>query len=435
MNNGFKDSLIIGLVIFATFFGAGNLIFPPALGLQSGNNWFQAVLGLMLSGILLPILGIIVVSYVGGSVEKLTKPIGKNFHKFFLLVLMLFLSLVAIPRTGAVATEMGVQVIAPRVSSVISILTFFTLTYYFANDKSNVINKIGKILTPMLVGILLCIVVKGIITPVAVPAKTALENSFSNALLGAYQTGDLLASFMIAGIFISDIINKGYTSDKERNRMTVRAGTIGFLCLLVIYGGLLYLGAMGNRIFPQGMDRTALLISLVDIILGRVGVVGLAISVFLACMTTSIGLSSSVANYFNELTNGKISYKVCVVMICSLGMLIALLGVEKIVTITNPVFIVLYPISIVILILGLFHKYIPNNGSYKGAVFLTLITSIIEALLSIGVKSTLLSQFIFILPLSSQGFAWVLPSIIGFIGGTLIFKGLPEKKGIYMKFK
>ncbi|RBP44946.1 LIVCS family branched-chain amino acid:cation transporter [Garciella nitratireducens] len=417
-----KDSLTIGFALFATFFGAGNLIFPPALGLQSGNSWFSAILGLLLSGILIPVVGIIVISYTGGSTRKLTKPIGENFYKWFILAITLFLTFVAIPRTGAVATEMGIQAIFPKVPRVISIIAFFIITYYFANDKSNVVDKIGNILTPILLIILLLIVFKGILTPIATPIKTPLKNSFATAFIGGYQTGDLLASFMIASIFLSDIARRGYISDKERNKVTINAGIIAILGLLIVYGGLLYIGATGSSLFSAETERVELLLGLVDKILGRIGIVGLAISVTLACLTTSIGLTSSVSDYFNELFDNKISYETLVKIICIFGIFIGLLGVEKIVAVTNPVFIVLYPVSIVILLLGLFHKFIPNQGSYKGAVFATLIISIIEALSSIGVKSTLFDNIIFLIPFSKQGFGWILPAIIGFIGGTFMFK-------------
>lgn len=422
VKKSWKDSLTIGLALFASFFGAGNLIFPPALGLESGDNWFLAVLGLLLSGILLPLLGIIVVSYAGGSVKVLTKPIGKNFWKWFMLAITLFLSLVAIPRTAAVATETGVEAIFPKVPTIVSVILFFLITYYFANDKSSVIDKIGNVLTPILLIILLVIIFKGMILPIDTPVKTTLKSPFTNAFIGGYQTADLLASFMFAGIFLSDIVHKGYISDKERNKITVNAGVIALLGLLIIYGGLLYIGATGSRVFPQGIERVELLLGLVDRILGRMGVVGLAIAVLLACLTTSIGLVSSVADYFNELSNSKISYKTLIGIVCILGTLISLLGVEKIISMTNPIFIILYPISIVILLLGLFHKYIPNHGSYKGVVFFTLIMSAIEALLSIGVKSTLLESVVSMMPFSSQGFGWVLPAIVGFIGGTLLYR-------------
>ncbi len=178
------------------------------------------------------------------------------------------------------------------------LLYFFILTYYFVNDKNNVINKIGGLLTPALVVILAFIIVKGVLNPIATPVETGISNSFTNALLGGYQTGDLLVSYMVASIFITDIVNKGYKTEKERNKMIAMAGVVAFICLSIIYSGLLYLGATGSSIFPQDIDRAELLLSTVRPILGSSGLYGLGIVVSLACLTTSIGLTTSVAQFF-----------------------------------------------------------------------------------------------------------------------------------------
>ncbi len=419
MNKTLKDSIIVGLALFATFFGAGNLIFPPFLGLQSGTEWFKGIVGFIASGVIMPVVAIYIISHAGGTVDALTKKIHPKFSQLILLGLMIFSTLIAIPRTAAVTHELGIQALFPEFPIVPVIIVFFILTYYFVNDKNNVINKIGGLLTPALVVILVFIIVKGVLNPITAPVETGISNSFTNALLGGYQTGDLLVSYMVASIFITDIVNKGYKTEKERNKMIAMAGVVAFICLSIIYSGLLYLGATGSSIFPQDIDRAELLLSTVRPILGSSGLYGLGIVVSLACLTTSIGLTTSVAQFFNEASNGKIKYSVAAGVVCIIGAFIALMGVDKIVVISTPIYLSIYPICIVVILVGLFYKYIPNTESYRGAVLMTGIVSLSEALISVA-NVPFLENIISSIPLNDLGFAWLIPSIIGFIAGGII---------------
>lgn len=419
MKKPIKDSIIIGLALFATFFGAGNLIFPPLLGLQSGTDWFTGSIGFVISGVAFPILAVYVISYAGGSVDQLTRKLHPNFSKWILLIIMLFSTFIAIPRTGAVTHELGFQALFPSVPVAPIVIIFFALTYYFVNDKNHVIDKIGTILTPALVIILIAIIINGLITPVGEAVDTDIANSFVNAFLGGYQTGDLFVSYMVAGVFITHIVGKGYRSETERNKMTGLAGIIAFFFLVVIYSGLLYLGASGSGIYPQNMDRSELLLAVVENILGKGGLYGLGIVVALACLTTAIGLTTAVAQFFDKLTNGKLSYKVAAAIVCVFGIVIALLGVDQIVFISTPIFLGIYPTCIVVMVVGLFHKHLPNADSFQGAVLLTVIISLCEALAA-AVNIPFLSRLLGMIPLNGYGFAWLLPAIIGFIGGGII---------------
>lgn len=427
MNKTLRDSIIVGLALFATFFGAGNLIFPPFLGLQSGAEWFKGVVGFIASGVIMPVVAIYIISHAGGTVDSLTKKIHPKFSQLILLGLMIFSTLIAIPRTAAVTHELGIQALFPEFPIIPVIIVFFILTYYFVNDKNNVINKIGGLLTPALVVILVFIIIKGVLNPIAEPVETGISNAFTNALLGGYQTGDLLVSYMVASIFITDIINKGYKAEKQRNGMIAAAGVVAFICLSIIYAGLLYLGATGSSIYPQDIDRAELLLSTVRPILGSSGLYGLGIVVTLACLTTSIGLTTSVAQFFNEASKGKIKYSAAAGIVCIIGVFIALIGVDKIVVISTPIYLSIYPICIVVILVGLFYRYIPNTESYRGAVLMTGIISLSEALMSIT-EVPFLENLIGFIPLSDMGFAWLIPSIIGFVGGTII--GLLNKQRV-----
>ena len=222
--------------------------------------------------------------------------------------------------------------------------------------------------------------------------------------------------------FFASIAGKGYTESADLRKITLNGTVIAGIGLLVVYGGLLYLGATGSGLFPKDIDSTALLIALVDKLLGTYGTIALAVCVALACLTTAIGLTAASADFLSNLTNNKISYRNFVVIICLAGVGVASLGVEKIINYALPLFIGIYPVSIVLVFLGVFRKWIPNAGAYKGAVVVTFIISIIETLAMTGVKLGPVNEFIAFIPFSSIGFSWLLPSVLGFMTGAVIYK-------------
>lgn len=419
----FRDIMITGFALFAVFFGAGNIIFPPSIGLVSGASWGPALIGLTLTGVLLPVLGIIAVSKAGGTFAELSKPVSSWFYIIFNLAVMILVGMFAnIPRTAAVAYELGIQPLFPNMPSFPVIFIYFLVAYYLTIDKSSVLDKVGKFLTPAMLVILLVIVVKGFISPIGLPVNTGMENTFSNAFINAYQTGDVLTGLLCGGIFIESVIAKGYKKKEETNRVIKGAAIVAFIGLFVVYGGLLFIGAGASEVFPQNMDKAVLLSTVVKSLLGNVGTAMLSVSVILATLTTCIGLTTSLGDFVSELTKGKISYKVCVTATYVVGIIIGSFGVEKIIGYTAPIFTAIYPVAIILVFFGLFNKYIPNNGSYKGAVIFTLFISMSEAITMCGLKIDAISAAISKLPLAGQGFAWILPAVIGFIVGTVIYK-------------
>ena len=178
-----RDTFYIGLALFASYFGAGNLIFPGALGLVSGNQWTLGAVGLMVSAVLMPIVALYVISRAG-SVEALTENIHPEFSRYLLLLIMLFAGHISVPRTGAVAYELGVQALFPKVPMAVFALFYFGIALYFALDLSAMIDKVARYLTPALVVILFIIVIKGVLIPInAVPVNPQVDNVLLNLSL------------------------------------------------------------------------------------------------------------------------------------------------------------------------------------------------------------------------------------------------------------
>ncbi|MFK2827039.1 branched-chain amino acid transport system II carrier protein [Bacillus sp. B190/17] len=427
MNKTIQHSFIVGFALFALYFGAGNLIFPPSIGNASGTNWIPALAGFAVTGIVLPLLAVIAILNAGGKFEDLTRPISPWFYKVFNLLLMVGIGMfVTIPRMAATTHELGIHTLFPHVPSTITIIIFFAISFYFAMDQSNVIDKIGKILTPLLVVILLFIVGKGIFDPIGTPVATDLKTPFSNAFISAYQTGDVITGILCAPIFIAAIAAYGYKGAAAR-KMAISGTLIAGIGLLIVYGGLLYIGASGSSVFPKDIGDTALVSEVVSMLLGNFGTIALSIAIALACLTSTIGVIAVIADFLNKLTNNKVSYRAWALVICIVGVFIGSMGVEKIVDYAMPIFLALYPVAIVLVFLGVFRKYVPNAGSYRGAILLTFIVSVCETLgsvLNVGFLSSVAS----VLPLSSNGFSWLVPAIVGFIVGTIIDKAVGQKQ-------
>ena len=152
------DVVVVGVALFAMFFGAGNLIFPPFMGLLAGTSWSWALLGFLITGIGMPLLGIMAAARAGGTVEHLGSRVNPLFGRIMSIVVILAIGpLLAIPRTCATAFEVGIRPASAGFPPWLFSIIFFAIALYFALNRSAVIDRIGKFLTPFLLIILLFI--------------------------------------------------------------------------------------------------------------------------------------------------------------------------------------------------------------------------------------------------------------------------------------
>lgn len=404
-----KDYIVVGLALFAMFFGAGNLIFPPALGLLSGQNWFLCMLGFFITGIGMPVLGIIAVAKSGGTVDDLGNKVNPFFSKILGVITILAIGpLIAIPRTGATVYELGVRPIFANISPLVVSIIYFSLTLFFVINQSGIIDRIGKILTPILLSIIGLIIVRGILYPIGNTIDTGIANSFSRGFQEGYQTMDALASIIFGGIILYSLDEKGYNNINEKMNITIKAGIIAGIGLAFVYGGLLYLGATSSGIYPGNIERTTLIINISENILGELGKVLLSLVVSVACLTTSIGLTATVGNYFEKLSKGRLSYRLLVVITVFFSGIMSINGVDRIVIFAGPLLSLVYPSVIVLILMTLFDSYINNKNTYKGAIYTTFIFSLLDIVL--GLEG---------LPFSNIGFPWLIPAIVGGIIGQI----------------
>jgi LIVCS family branched-chain amino acid:cation transporter len=417
------DVIVVGVALFAMFFGAGNLILPPFMGLMAGTTWKFALLGFLITGIGMPLLGIMAAARAGGTVEHLGNRVNPLFGRIMsILVILAIGPLLAIPRTCATAYEMGIRPAFESFHPAIFSVVFFGVTLAFALNRSTVVDKIGRYLTPFLFITLAWIILKGVFTPVGPIVDVGFERPFGNGFREGYLTMDTLASIVFAQIVIAALVFKGYANVGEQVKMTSFAGLIAATGLGLVYGGLMYLGSTAGSVYPPDVERTDLLIGITQRLLGGGGKVALGGAVGLACLTTSIALTATVGDYFSTLSKGKVGYTAICIATVVFSAVFAIVGVTTILAVSVPVLVTMYPVAICLIILTLLGRAVAHSAVYAGAVIGALSTSMFEALTAANLPIEIVNTAITYIPLANAGFAWIVPGVVGALIGMALAK-------------
>ncbi len=414
-----KDSAVVGFALFAMFFGAGNLIFPPTLGQLSGEEWLWGFLGFLVSDAVLSCLGVYIVIVLGGPKHAFDSALGKVGSTILNAVAILCLCVVfAMPRTAATTFELSVApYLGERANSFLipfSIL-FFVVVYLLTFRKSRVVDIIGKFFTPTLVIGIIVLIVAGIFNPLGPIEQSQTIDVFQEGIRAGYQTMDVLGVAAFSLIIMDSGIVKGFDESSKRRALLGRASIGAVVMLGVVYGGLTYLGAT-SRGLGSGMSQVDLLVAIVKALLGDAGMILLSIIVLLACITTAIALVSSAADFFNELFKGKVSYRTLLVIDCIIGAVICDIGLDNIIRFADPVLGVVYPPFITVVVLLVFKRLIGRRGVYQGAALGALFGGLLVEASSAGLIAVPVDW----LPFFSLGFGWALFAMIGGIVGYVI---------------
>jgi branched-chain amino acid:cation transporter, LIVCS family len=408
-----KDVIIIAFAVFSMFFGAGNLIFPPYIGVTSGSKWIVSFLGFIFSDVGLILLSIGAIA-TAGSFKSILEKAGNKFGLILEIIIMLCLGpILIVPRTAATTFEMSIKPLLSSVNPVLFSIIFFSIVLILTIRPTKVMDILGKFLTPILLIALAALIIKGIISPIGnLNINIESSNLFMTGLTQGYQTMDPLGTGGITALMISSFLSKGYNK-KETMGLTIKSAIIAGIALSLVYGGLTYLGATASTIYNLNIPQTTLLINITNTLLGNIGTIILSIVVAFACLTTAIGLTSVTSKYFEDVTNKKLKYNYIVIFICVFSAIISNFGVDKIISISAPILTIIYPVSIVLILMNYFRKIFTRIEIYKGAAYATLLTSLLTVVDSLGVNI----EFINKLPFASIGFNWIIPAIIGgFIG-------------------
>lgn len=423
----FMEILPIGLMLFASFFGAGNLIFPPALGQSAGVNFLPAAAGFCTTGVGIPLLGIIAIGLLRASnPEALALPVHPKFAKALIVVTVLTIGpFFAIPRTGAVSFDVG---ILPFISAenydlglALYSLFFFVVTYFLSVNPSKIVDWVGKILTPLLLISIAILVVQVFMNPMGEPQQAGGYYASMPYLKGfqeGYYTMDLLATMLFGTVVIDSIKVRGISEGSVLTRTCIMAGFIAAVLLAAIYVSLTYTGATSVAVFGVSDNGAIALSSIANYYMGTAGNVVLCLMIFFACLTTSIGLTVSAGSYLEQVLKYKMQYQRIAAIICIFSFAVSNVGLTKIISLSVPVLCLLYPIVIVLVMMA----FMPVKRAcvYRSTLAFTIVFAIIDGLNAAGVPmKTAEALFKDVIPFYSAGFGWFVPSIVGFVLGIL----------------
>lgn len=426
MNNEIrmKDLFVIGFALFAMFFGAGNLIFPPYLGLISGSHWWVGFLGFTITDAGLGLLAIIALSKYDGNLNILASRVNKTFAIIISTAIILCIGpFLATPRTAATTYEIGIlPIFGESVNRYLFSIIFFIIAFLLSVRPSKVVDIVGKFLTPSLLVCMTVLIIKGIVSPIGEISNTAMiDNVLEKGITDGYQTMDAIAGCMFALVVLNAVKTRNYSSQSLEIKATIYSGIIAAVCLAFIYGGLLYLGAQTSSlgIYDVNTDNTQLLVDITNKVLGGTGVYILAIITALACLTTAIGLISAAGNFFSDMSKGKVSYELVVVLCSIVSCAISMLGVSQIIKISAPILQILYPCAMTIVLIGLFNEKIKDDIVFKIPAIVSLVFGFLYVLQGNEALSGL-NGFLNGMPLAKFGLGWLVPMLIGLVVAIII---------------
>ena len=420
-----------GLMLFALFFGAGNLIFPAHMGQQAGEHYLQAVIGFVLTGAGLPLLGILAMAYSGArDVQHLASRVSPWFGVFFAVALYLSIGpLFALPRTATVAFEVGISPflaadMAGSSALLLFSMAFFAVAFWLAMSPAKLIDRIGKVLTPVLLVSIAILALKTIVDPMGeltVAQGAYLSYPVVEGFLAGYQTMDALASLVFAIIMIGALQTEGVKSNGQLMRLTMGAGLLAALCLALVYGLVTYMGA-GSVSVSGWLDNGALVLSdIANYYWDTLGNLLLMVIIILACLSTAVGLIAACAEYFSRLIP-YVSYRLFAIIFTLVSCGLANKGLSGIISFSVPVLMLLYPLTVVLILLAFLNPFFKGRRIvYIGTMMATLAVSLLdtwEAAFGLSAESkALLASY---LPWYEIGLGWIVPALIGFALGLVL---------------
>lgn len=411
-----RDVFALGFMTFALFLGAGNIIFPAESGLAAGSTVWQAALGFLITGVGLPLLTVVALARVGGGLTALTKPLGQAAGTVLAVAVYLAIGpFFATPRTAVVSYEIGVVPFFGSSGSGLLLYSsaYFALVLYLALTPNKIIDRIGTLITPILLVALAVLGGAAFLKPAGVVGQALAvyqDGAFLQGFLHGYLTMDALGALAFGVVIASALRSKGVQSERHVTRYSIYAGLIAAVGLSAVYLSLFYLGATSQDIASEAQNGGQVLALYVQHVFGPVGNLLLALVIALACLTTAVGLLVACGEFFSGLIN--ISYKRVVVLFVVFSWAVSNQGLEQLIQVSGPVLIGLYPLAIILVTLSLLDRCWHSRAlMFRGTMLVTLIFGIADGLAAAGFASWVPELFNR-LPLAGQQMGWLLPSMM-----------------------
>jgi len=418
------DVLALGFMTFALFLGAGNVIFPPGAGLAAGENIWPTAFGFLITAVGLPLLTLIALARVGGGLAQLTGPLGRVAGVLLSVLVYLAIGpLFATPRTAVVSYQIGV---VPFVQDGWQALlgysiVYFSVVIFLALKPGQLVDRIGKYITPVLLLGLLMLGVAALLFPAGqmhAPSEQYRSAPLIQGFLQGYLTMDTLGALVFGIVITTAIRDRQVSETRLITRYTVLAAVIAAAGLSMVYLALFYLGATSGALVGEGVNGGQILASYVQHRFGVAGSALLALVIILACLTTAVGLLTACGEYFSRLL--PLSYRAVVWVFGLFSMAVANQGLDSLISVSIPVLVGLYPLAIALVCMSLLCAGMARPQNLMRPVMLiTLVFGVIDGLKAAGLISSA-GAWIDALPLSDQSLGWLLPVAVTLLVAILV---------------
>ncbi|MGP8308695.1 branched-chain amino acid transport system II carrier protein [Vibrio sp. YIC-376] len=423
-----RNIAALGFMTFAMYLGAGNLIFPPFLGYQAGENFLSGMSGFLLTGVGLPAMALVIVAIVNGS-DKLTTALPKPLAtSFWVMVFIVIGPAFVIPRAITVAYQFSFAPIFGDAALIPFTLVFCAITILFALYPGKLIDNLGKILTPALMAILVIMSVTALLYPAGEITQASgayVGGAFAEGLIQGYMTMDALGSIGFGWIIFRAIRSMGVDCPKATAKYTLIAALMYAVAMAFVYISLAYIGSTSTYLGSDFTNGGDILTAFTFNHFGAFGSLLLGAVMVLACLTTAIGVTTAGSEFYDN-TFSKVNYKGCVATTMVLAGLVANVGLEQLLAITLPAVVALHPVAIALMLMA----PVRNKMSQTMIVvttFTALIFGCLDALHILGNMPELVDQWMSSnMPLYSEFASWIVPSVTMAILG-LVFSNKAEQ--------
>ncbi len=427
-----KGNLAVGLLLFALFLGAGNIIFPPLLGQQAGEHITVAMIGFLITGVGLPLLAIVAVAKAGGDLQLLANRVSPAFGVIFTSIVYLAIGpFFAVPRTGSVSYEIGIAPFLPEAAAdhwaplFITSILFFAFILYLSLNPTKLVDRVGKILTPALLVVILLLAVKSFISPMGEPG-TAIGNykvsPFAEGFVQGYLTMDVLSALVFGIVILQALRDMGMKDTKKQVNTTIFAGVVAALGLSFVYISLSHIGNTSIDAIGTSINGGDIIAKSAKVLFGDLGSIILSITILLACISTAVGLLTANAQFFNKLFP-KISYKTFLIVFTIFSAAITNVGLSTIINASLPVLLIIYPLAMVLMVLSLADNFYKGGQIvYILALIPTFLVSLYDGFKEMEITIAPYESILKALPLYEQNLGWLIPAIVGASIGFIIHK-------------
>ncbi|MFQ3396152.1 branched-chain amino acid transport system II carrier protein [Enterobacter mori] len=418
-----RELIIVGFMTFALFVGAGNIIFPPYIGMVSGENMWFAAGGFLATGVGLPVLALIAMARNNCSLDELTRPAGNKLGLLLTIVCYLALGpLLCTPRTATVSYEIGIHPVTSGHFPLKAFSTVFFMAVVICSlNPSRLVQIVGKFLSPVKIIALGALGLYAFLNPGGEEVVTTAEyisQPFSRGLINGYLTLDTLAALVFSLIVVNAIRLRGVTDSSEITKNTIAAALIAGVGLIYVYVSLFYLGVYSHALVPAATNGAEVLQAYISANFGYRGGIILAFIITIACLVTAIGLTSACATFFSKLTG--LSYKLNVIVLALVSAVLSNMGLTEIIRFSLPALTSIYPPFIVLVLAG---ALLPPNARSAFVFLPAIVTALLFGIIQSVVPVKFMPGFIIAIPLYDEQMVWLLPTVVVLIVMSLIKVG------------